>query len=199
MIERGADSGHCKVGPSMTLRELLKSLQAVDEKNLDMEVLVSPHTGGYDGISHVSVLYVGAPVIHLAEPRPAEPPPDLWESQEGAVPAVSPDDLRSVWKLTRDAQARNPGECTSIGNTVYQRVCSPGADAVAVWYRASMLGMLQIIPESPLAQWTHDGELDDVVFQVAATFPIEKMRTGVVREGMPFDVEEFVKQIGAGT
>jgi len=45
-------------------------------------------------------------------------------------------------------------------------------------------------------QWTHDGELDDAVFQIAATFPMEKMRTGVVREGLPFDVEEFVKQIG---
>ncbi len=48
-----------------------------------------------------------------------------------------------------------------------------------------------------LAPWTHDGQLDAAVFQVAATFPIEKMRTGVVREGPPFDVEEFVKQIGA--
>jgi len=42
---------------------------------------------------------------------------------------------------------------------------------------------------------THDGEFDDAVFQVAATFPMEKMRTGVVREGLPFDVDEFVKQI----
>jgi hypothetical protein len=49
----------------MTLRELLKDLQAVDEKHLDMDVMVSPHSGGYEGISHVSVLYVGHPVIHL--------------------------------------------------------------------------------------------------------------------------------------
>jgi hypothetical protein len=101
--------------------------------------------------------------------------------------------------VLRDTQARNPGECTSIGNSVYQNVCSPGADAMAAWFRASMLGMLQMFPESPLAQWTHDGELDDAVFQVAATFPMEKMKTGVVREGMPFEVEEFVKQIGAPT
>jgi hypothetical protein len=56
--------------------------------------------------------------------------------------------------------------------------------------------MMQMMPDM-LAQWTHDGDLDDAVFQVAATFPMEKMRTGVVREGPPFDVEEFVKQIGA--
>jgi hypothetical protein len=36
----------------------------------------------------------------------------------------------------------------------------------------------------------------DAVFDVAATFPMEKMRTGVIRQGPPFDVEEFVKQIG---
>jgi hypothetical protein len=54
----------------MTLRELLKSLQAMDEKSLDMDVMVSPHSGGYEGISHVSVLYAGLPVIHLAEPKP---------------------------------------------------------------------------------------------------------------------------------
>jgi hypothetical protein len=42
--------------------------------------------------------------------------------------------------------------------------CSPGADVTAVWFRASMLGVLQMFPESPLIQWTHDGELDDVVF-----------------------------------
>lgn len=181
---------------SMTLRELLKALNAVDEQFLDMEVMVSPPSGGYDGISHVSVLYVGHPVIHLAESKPAEPP-DLWAgSQEGSVAPVSPDDLRNVWKLFRDAEARNPGQSGAIGNSVYQSVCSLGADVQAVWFRASMIGILQMFPESPLTPWTHYGELDDAVFDVAATFPMEKMRTGVVSEGPPFDVQGFVKQIG---
>lgn len=184
----------------MKLRELLKSLHAVDEKSLDMEVMVSPHSGGYQGISRVSVLYVGHPVIHLAEPRPAEAPPDMWAgSQEGPVATVRADDLRSVWKLFRDTEARNPGQCTAIGNTVFQNVCSPGADAVAAWYRAGMLWMLKMFPESPLARWTHDGEFDDVVFEVAATFPMKRMATGVVYDAPPFDVEEFVKQIGVRT
>jgi hypothetical protein len=133
------------------------------------------------------------------ERKTPQEPPDLWRgSQAGdSVASVSPDDLRAVWQSTRDAEAGKPGECVSIGNSVYQSVCSPGADSVAVWYRASMVAMLQMIPESPLAQWTHDGQLDDAVFQVAATIPMEKMRAGVVREGVPFDVEEFVKRIGA--
>ena len=46
--------------------------------------------------TQISVMYVGHPVIHLAEPKSAELPPDLWESQEGDMPAVSPDDLKKV-------------------------------------------------------------------------------------------------------
>src|SRR5712675_1054988 len=152
----------------MTLRELLKALHAVDEKNLDVDVMVSPASGGYAGIDHLSVLYVGHAVIHLAEP-PKEPPPDLWAgSQEGAVAAVSPDDLRNAWKLFRDTQARNPGECTRIGNSVYQSVCSPGADSVSVWFRASMLWAITQAQPDLLAQWIHDGEFDAAVFEVAA-------------------------------
>ena len=180
----------------MTLRELLKALNAVDEKFLDMEVMVSPHTGGYDGISHVSVLYVGHPVIHLAEARPAEPPPGLWESQAGDVPAVSADDLKKVWQVSAELEAKNPGH-GAIGNTMYEDVCGPGADVTSAWYRASMLWVLKEMMPDVLASWMHDGQLDDVVFEVAATFPMAKMKTGVVREGPPFDVEGFVKRIGA--
>jgi hypothetical protein len=62
-----------------------------------------------------------------------------------------------------------------------------------------MLAMMTQMMPDMLAQWTHDGELDDAVFQVAATFPMQKMRTGVVREGPPFDAEDFMRQIGART
>lgn len=99
--------------------------------------------------------------------------------------------------MSAEFEARNPGQCGAIGNSVYQSVCSPGADVVSVWYRASMLWVLRHVISDVVASWTHDGQLDDAVFQVAATFPMEKMKTGVVREGPPFDVEEFVKQVAA--
>ena len=124
---------------------------------------------------------------------------NLWESQEGDAPAVNPDDLKKVWQFCGDFEARNPGQCGSIGSTVYQSVCSPGADVASVWYRASMLWVLKEMMPEQLAYWTHDGHLDDAVFEVAATFPMQKMKTSVVREGSPFDVEEFVKQIGVRT
>ena len=73
----------------MTLRELLKSLHAMDDKYLDVQVLVCHTSGGYEGTSHVSTLHVGNAVIHLAEPKKGEAPPDLWEQQTGDVPAVT--------------------------------------------------------------------------------------------------------------
>jgi len=57
----------------------------------------------------------------------------------------------------------------------------------------------QMFPESPLTPWMHDGEPDDAVIQVAATFPMKNTEVGVVHDGLPFDVEEFLKQIGART
>jgi hypothetical protein len=102
--------------------------------------------------------------------------------------------------LIRDLQARNPGgQGSIIDDRMYKEVCSSGADVQAVWYRTSILGLLQILPDSPLTPWTHDGELDDAVFHVAATFPMKKMEVGVVHQGPPFDVQEFVRQIGART
>jgi len=125
--------------------------------------------------------------------------PDFWGTPGDEIAAVSPDDLRNVGKMSREILANNPGQGVAVDGRVYESACSPGADAKAVWYRASMLGMLQILPESPLTPWLHDGELDDAVFQVAAVFPMKKMEVGVVHHGPPFDLQEFVKQIGAGT
>ena len=51
----------------MTLRELLKDLQALDPKSLDQPVLASPHTGGYSGIDRIEVMYVGNVVLHLMD------------------------------------------------------------------------------------------------------------------------------------
>jgi len=178
----------------MTLRELLKALHAVDHKYLDALVLVSPASAGNEGISHVPALYVGNVVIHLAEPK-GEAPPDLWEQQAGDVPVVKPDDLENVWRLFGDMKARDPGQSGAAGDNVYKSVCSPGADALSVWYRASMLALTIKMRPELLAPWISDGLPVNAVFEVAATFPMEKMRTGIVREGLPFDVEELVKRI----
>jgi hypothetical protein len=124
----------------------------------------------------------------------------LWAGSPGdSVAVVSPTDVRNVYQLFRDVQARIGNAHTMIDIGAYQRVCSPGAPVGAVWFRASRLGMITMAMPELLAPWTHDGELDDAVFQAAATFPMKKMQVGVVREQSDFDVEEFLKQIGAPT
>jgi hypothetical protein len=115
---------------------------------------------------------------------PPDLPPDLWEQQTGDVPAVKPDDLKSVWRLFG-------GQSRSTGENVYKSVCSPGADVRSVWYRASMLTLTIKMNPDLLARWI-DGQPDDAVFEVAATFPMEKMQIGIVRQELPFDVDKFV-------
>lgn len=124
-----------------------------------------------------------------------EGPQAKWESQGGDLPAVNPADLKKVWQASADYEAHHPGQ-SGVSDTFYQSVCSPGADVVSAWYRASMLVVPKEMMPELFESWTHDTELDDVVFEVAAAFPMERMKTGIAREGPSFDVDEFMKQVG---
>ncbi len=125
---------------------------------------------------------------------------DFFGARGTDVAAVNPNDLRNVWTMMRDLQAHaQAGQSGSISSGLYESACSPGANVVAVWYRASILGVLQMLPGNPLTPWSHEGELDDEVFQIAARFPMKKLPVGLVKNGLPFDVQELVKQIGART
>ena len=125
---------------------------------------------------------------------------DFFAARGSDVTAVNPEDLRNVWKMIRDLQARAlAGQSGSISNELYEGACSPGANVVAVWYRASILEVLQMLPGNPLMPWSHQGELHDAVFQITATFPMKKLPVGLLKNGLPFDVQELVKQIGART
>jgi len=144
-------------------------------------------------------LPAGLPVIHLTEPKATESAPKVWSGSGDAVAEVDPDDLRNVWKMTREVQAHNQGQSVALSAAMYQSMCSPGADVMAVWCRASMLGMLQMLPGALLKPWTNNGVLDAAVFQIAAKFPMKKMGVGVVHQGPPFDVQAFLKQIEEAT
>jgi hypothetical protein len=116
----------------------------------------------------------------------------------GFVPSVSPADLKAVWNLWRDMAARTPGQNVGIGQSVYQGICSPGADTRAVYYRAAMLQMVRSFrqqnDELPDAMQPIV-ELPDAVFEITAKFPMKSMRVGVSQQGLPFDVEEFGRQV----
>jgi len=119
---------------------------------------------------------------------------DSWFVSDDPVAAVDPADLRSVWTMGRNVQANAPGQQTAIRIGCFERACSPGADTQAVWYRVAMLQMLAG-PLGLLSPWLRDGELADVVFQVAATFPMKRPAVGVPQQGLPFDVQGFLEQI----
>jgi hypothetical protein len=115
------------------------------------------------------------------------------ESPEGLIPAVDPSDVRSVWEMQREVQARAPGGNAAISAEFYKRACSPGANVGAVWFRASLIGMLEKF--GMLAPWIQEGVIADAVFQVAASFPMKGMAIGVPQQGLPFDVQEFLSQV----
>lgn len=115
----------------------------------------------------------------------------------GAVQEVDVADIESVLELfggVRPVEHRPK----AIGLSVCEQVCSPQADVLSVCYRVGMLHLL-CGPLHLLSLWLHDGVLDKAVIKVAAKFPMAKMEIGVLRNSLPFDFEEFVKQVEAET
>lgn len=55
--------------------------------------------------------------------------------------------------------------------------------------------MTQIAPEH-LARFMRNGQPDDSVFLAAATVPAEWMGVGIIRQGSPFDANEFLRLCG---
>src|SRR5258706_13379494 len=97
---------------------------------------------------------------------------DFFGARGNDVAAVNPNDLRNLWTMMRDLQASaQAGQSGTISGGLYERACSPGANVVAVWNPASILGVLQNLPGNPLTPWAHEGGLDDAAFPIAATFP----------------------------
>jgi len=131
------------------------------------------------------------------QPDPTEAALNMFASNvssNGEIVPVEPSDLKSVWKIVEEIREHSgSNEHSAIDVRTYAEVCSPGANVMAVWYRASMFGVLVqsaglLAPELP-------DDATDVVFNVAARFPIKFMKPGVVSQGLPLDAEEFMKQV----
>ena len=115
-------------------------------------------------------------------------------SEDGSVPPVETSDLKALWKLGQELRLEFPEPAViSVSQPRFTRVCSPGANVLAAWYRAGSLGAIaehlgMLSPDVPEA-------IRDVVFSLAARFPMKAMEPGVVYNGLPLDMEEFVKQL----
>lgn len=106
------------------------------------------------------------------------------------VPTVDPDDVKSIWKLGKEAETRG---VSAIGSVIMEQACKPGSNTGAAWYRSTLIWMMTQIAPEQLTRFIRDGQPDDAVFRAAAKVPMEWTAVGVVHKGPPFDVDEFLK------
>ena len=114
------------------------------------------------------------------------------------IPAANPADLKTLWKLQKDLEARYGRQGVIMGVGLDQQgVLSPGANFGDVFYRLSWLRHLQILSEAGHLSfpWIHDGEPDDAVFKALAIVPMTGRTPGAIYEGPPFDVGELIRLI----
>jgi hypothetical protein len=123
--------------------------------------------------------------------------PSFGGSPGEPVPEVEPEDLKAIWQMARDLQARHTDQNVGIGFEAMKAVCQPGANAQAVWYRSSMIWVLNQFAQEQLASWVEDGEISDAVFRKMAAIPMEWIGH-TEREGLPFDVERFFRELREG-
>jgi len=108
--------------------------------------------------------------------------------EQGApIPPVDPIDVRRVQELYEQfAQLRDPGMegNTAIDASLMASVCSPGADMGAVWVRNALLGVM--LQQGVLADWQRGTGLDDAVYRVAGTIPLN---------GLQLDPRAFIQRL----
>ena len=106
----------------------------------------------------------------------------------GAIPTVDEDDLRRLDEMCADMTKRYCGKDGIVSLEAMARACSPDANLPAVWLRHTQLRSLS--RQGILAEWQQGTTLDDAVFRVAATIPMN---------GIHFDQEAFVQHLRAGS
>jgi|SRR5215470_4199031 len=112
------------------------------------------------------------------------------------VPAVDAEDLQNAHEILTDRAHRRAG---AFSTRIFNRACKAGADISAVAYRAMILQLLPTIAREQVAPLTkEDGKFDALVYREFAGFPMEWLPQGSSREGMPFDVDEFLRRVAAG-
>src|ERR1700690_2756442 len=120
-------------------------------------------------------------------------PPVFGGMQGEPVPQVDPEDLKILWRAQQELQARHPGGQVAVGSELLQQICKPGADIQALGYRASLMWLLTQIAPEQFIPFVKDGQPIDAAFRAAANIPAEWMEPGIVRQGPPFDVNEFLR------
>jgi hypothetical protein len=114
---------------------------------------------------------------------------DLMGKAGEPVPVVDVADIKAVWAHGQELKAQHPGGvAVEIG--VYKRVCSPGADILAVTQRCQRLGLWEMMLRSA---WTGGG-FSENAFKVAARMDLHWMTPVATQE---LGVEEFLAEVFA--
>jgi len=109
----------------------------------------------------------------------------LQAAEEGAaIPTVDGHDLKCLHELCVERAKRYCGKDGVVTLDSMVRACSPTADLPAVWLRHSQLRSLY--RHGLLAEWQHGTALDDAVFRLAATIPMN---------GVELDKNEFLRRL----
>jgi hypothetical protein len=109
------------------------------------------------------------------------------------VPDVDPADVKALWEVGEESIKGCPTGGVAIGVEIFRRACKLGANVPAVTYRTSNIGMLRLIMPDVMNPLLQDKR--EAVFRAAAEIPMEWMGVGVVRHGLPFDPDDFVRRV----
>jgi hypothetical protein len=109
----------------------------------------------------------------------------IQATEEGApVPPVSEEQLRHLHKIHLYTAKWHPGSDGAVSMDLMASVCGSEADLPAVWFRHTRLRLL--LRQGFLAEWQNGTALDDVVYRVAATIPMNLFQ---------LDQEEFIQRL----
>jgi hypothetical protein len=108
--------------------------------------------------------------------------------QGAAIPPVAENDLRCLHQLCVERARRYCGKDGVVSLESMARACSPDANLPAVWLRHTQLR--ELYRRGLLTEWQHGNTLDDSVFRLAATIPMN---------GIRMDPEAFVRQLRDST
>lgn len=109
------------------------------------------------------------------------------------VPVVDPEDVKAVWEIGQESVKENPQANVAIGVEIFRRACKPGANVPAVTFRAGQIGILRRIQPDVMDPLIQDKP--KAVFRAAAEIPMEWLGVGIVRHGLPFDPDDFVRRV----
>lgn len=109
----------------------------------------------------------------------------LKAAEEGApIPPVGEHDLKALHELCVERAKRYCGKDGVVSIEMTARACSPTANLAAVWLRHTQLRSLY--RQGLLSEWQHGTALDDAVFRVACSIPMN---------GTRIDCEEFLHRL----